>query len=168
MRRRARALAAAAALAGNACAVHTAPPGWLPRVRELPQHARGAWITIEQERGAGPRVMGELIAAGEDELHVLTEDGLRAVPASKVASATLMLYASDDSGGLGLLWSLTHGRYLIFTIIPWMAIASAESYAPRLQHPPWALADFRRYSRFPQGLPPGVHGQDLGPLRRGR
>jgi hypothetical protein len=157
-----------AALSAPACAVHMAPPGWLPRVKELPSWSRGAWIEVARVRGAGPRVMGELIAVGDGELHVLSEDGLRAVPASQVASASLMLYASDDIGGLGLLWSLTHGRFLIFTMIPWMAIASGESYAPRLHHPPWALPAFRPYSRFPQGLPPGLDAKDLGPLRRGR
>jgi hypothetical protein len=157
-----------AALSAQACAVHTSPPGWLPQVRELPSWSRGAWIDVARVRGGGTRVMGELIAVGPDELHVLTEDGLRAVPVSQVASATLMLYASEDSGGLGLLWSLSHGRFLIFTLIPWMAIASGESYAPRLQHPPWTLPAFRPYSRFPQGLPPGLAAQALGPLRRGR
>jgi hypothetical protein len=147
-----------AAFCAQACTIHMAPPGWLPRVGDLPTWSRGAWIEVARVRGAGPRVMGELIAVGDGELHVL----------SQVASASLMLYANEDSGGLGLLWSLTHGRFLLFTLIPWMAIASGESNAPRLQHPPWDLPSFRPYSRFPQGLPPGLGPQDLGPLRRGR
>jgi hypothetical protein len=163
-RARGRWLALVAALAGQACALHSAPSGWLPREKDLPRWSRGAWIEVEPVPGAGRKAAGELIALGEDEIHVLTEAGLRAIPAAQVASATLVLYDPDDSGGWGLALSLTHGRYLPLTLIPWMAISTGESHAPLLRHPPWALSSFRPYARFPQGLPPGLKPKDLGPL----
>jgi hypothetical protein len=165
-RARSRWLAVVAALSANGCALHSAPPGWLPDVKDLPRWSRGAWIQVEPRRGTGRRAAGELIAVGESELHVLTREGLLTIAAPDVASASLVLYDADDSGGLGLLWSLTHGRYFPFTIIPWMAISSGESNAPILRHPPWTLESFRPYARFPQGLPPGLAPAALGPLER--
>lgn len=159
-------LAVVAAVAGHACALHSAPPGWLPQVNDLPRWSRGAWIEVEPVRGAGRKAAGELIAVGEDEIQVLTAAGLRAIPAAQVASATLVLYDPEDSSGLGLALSLTHGWFLPLTFIPWVAISSGESSAPLLRHPPWALSSFRPYSRFPQGLPPGLRPGDLGPLER--
>jgi hypothetical protein len=161
-----RRLAVAAALAGQACAMHSAPAGWLPKAKDLPRWCRGAWIDVEPVRGAGRRAAGELIAVGGDEIHVLTADGLRAIPAASIAAATLVLYDADDSGGWGFALSLTHGWYLPLTLIPWLAISSGEAHAPLLRHPPWALSSFRPYARFPQGLPPGLRPKDLGPLER--
>jgi len=160
-------LAVVAALFGHACAVHSAPPGWLPKVKDLPRWSRGAWIEVEPVPGAGRKAAGELIAVAEDEIHVLTRDGLRAVPTASVAAATLVLYDADDGSGLGVL-SLTHGWFMPFTLIPWAAISAGESHAPLLRHPPWDISAFRPYARFPQGLPPGLKPKDLGPLPRGR
>jgi hypothetical protein len=155
-------LAAAAALCGQACAAHTAPPRWLPEAKDLPRWSRGAWLQV-QPRGGGGRLDGELIAVGPGAVHLLTERGLRVVPMARVASATLVLYEPEGNGGAGLL-VLTHGFYLVFTAIPWIAIDAGASRAPRLEHPPWPLESFRPYARFPQGLPPALTPADLGPL----
>ncbi|HEX6739774.1 MAG TPA: hypothetical protein VF310_15955, partial [Vicinamibacteria bacterium] len=77
-----RRLALAAALAAQGCAVHSAPPGWLPAAKDLPRWCRGAWIDVDP--GPGRKIVGELIAVGPDGIHVLTEAGLRAVPAAEI------------------------------------------------------------------------------------
>ena len=83
---RSRWLAVVAALFGHACAVHSAPPGWLPKAKDLPRWSRGAWIQVEPVRGAGRRAAGELIAVGQDEIHVLTgRDQLTRRPPSRPA-----------------------------------------------------------------------------------
>ena len=161
-------LAVGAVCAGSACAARSAPEGWLPPAKDLPRWTRGAWIEVKPAGGAQRRVAGELIAVGADELHVLTTDGVRTVASSGVAAATLILYQAEDSGGFGLAISLTHGRYLPLTLIPWLAIGSGELAAPRLRHPPGTLESFRPYARFPQGLPEGLAPAELGPLARPR
>jgi hypothetical protein len=159
-----RRLALGAALAAQGCALHSAPPGWLPAAKDLPRWCRGAWIEVDSDQGRARRTAGELIAVGANEIHVLTDAGLRAVLVAEVRSATLVLYDGAGGGGGWLALSLTHGRFLPLTVIPWAAISNGESYAPLLHHPPWTLEAFRPYARFPQGLPPDLRPGDLGPL----
>ena len=161
---------AAFLLAG--CATNPAPKGWLPRAAGVPQDPRGAWIVVDRQGRAAPSA-GELISVGDDGVSILTRDGLVVVSSGTIRRATLAIHAGDSFspatwGALGAVSSLSHGYLLLFTFPIWVGVgtatAVAESKAPLLVHPPVALAAFRDYARFPQGLPPGLEPAALGPL----
>lgn len=164
-----RALAAAAliavAAAQTGCATNPAPIGWLPSAEKLPRFTRGAWAIVDREKGAD--VEGELIAAEVEGLHILTRDGLRFAPAAEVKKVRLALYAANEvvetTSGVGALSTLTHGWFFPLTLWMWMGPAIGESNAPIWTVPVQDDA-LRRYSRFPQGLPPRLAPGALGDL----
>ena len=176
MRSRTRALAGAwtglAAVLGLAgCAANPAPAGWLPRVAGVPQDFRGAWIVVDRQDSAGSAA-GELISVRDDGVSILTRQGLVDVPSRTIRRATVAIHAPDSPpvawSALGAVSTISHGYYLLFTLPIWIGVgtatAAAESKAPLLVHPPAKLASFRRYARFPQGMPPGMDPAALGSL----
>lgn len=162
----------AALLALPGCATSPAPKGWLPPAERVAQDPRGAWIKVERP---GHRALdGELIAVGDDGVSILTAQGLVVIPSGTIKRATLAFHADETSrintwGALGALSTASHGAYLVFTLPIWAAVATAtghaESRAPLVVHPPAELASFRKYARFPQGLPAGLDPAALGPAR---
>ena len=158
-------------LLSSACFHTTAPKGWLPTATEAQRDAYGGWIKLDYTvSGNRLALHGELIAAAPDSVHVLTSEGMVAVPTATVISGTLTTYDANY-GGLRL-WAifggvstLSHGIGLVFTMPLWaiagsVATASA-SKAPRVESTNPTL--LRMYARFPQGIPPGL---DLRSLRQ--
>ena len=151
------------------CATNPAPQSWQPAPKEAQRSVRGGWIALERKKPAMGRVEGELIAVDDDALHVLTAEGLRAVPRAEVRKAKLVGYGDESVAlgawmGLGTVSTLSHGYYLIFTApLLWLlgggAATSDESRAGFIKD-----AEFRAYARFPQGLPPGLDLATLGEL----
>jgi hypothetical protein len=157
--RRAAALLAAIALAG--CSANPAPRGWLPQAEELPHETRGGWIVVRTRSGV--HRAGELIAVSATKVHVLTRSGLEEVPLTDVRGASLALYEPRRVGA-GALIVLTHGFFAVLTAPMWLAVASAASREHVVEVSGAELPIVARYARFPQGLPPGVGTEDLGPL----
>ena len=153
------------ALAG--CASNPTPAGWLPRARDLPTATRGAWIQIDLTEKRAPDVRGELIALDEDRVHVLTEDGLREVSRASIRDAELALYDNNSeasAAGAGGFLSLSHGWFWLLTVWFWVALGAGASRAPMLDARGAGLDSFRKFARFPQGLPDGLSSHELGPL----
>jgi len=157
----------ASTLAG--CASNPAPQTWRPEPREAQRSVRGGWIALDCKEPAKRRVEGELIAVDDDALHVLTAEGLRAVPRAEVRKARLVGYG-DESGALGAwmalgtLSTLSHGAYLILTAPLLWLTGGGASVADESRGGFIPEAQFRAYARFPQGLPPGLDLATLGEL----
>ena len=158
-----RRLLAALVLGGFAGCVHNpAPRGWRPKPEELPRWTRGAWIVVEGPKNT--RTRGELIAIEGERLYVLTSAGLESLPRSTIRRATLTLHDTDaDKISLQAFCTLTHGRWLLFTLPMWVIVADGESRTPFRRHPPDPLDSLRKYARFPQGRPSGLEASGLGP-----
>lgn len=156
-----------------ACASTTAPSGWLPTPSEAQSEAFGGWMSVEYRAGSrAAYAEGELIAVGPDTVFLLPAEGLIAIPMGAIRRATLTAYDAQ-SGGLaawtllGTVSTLSHGVGLIVSAPVWIltgSIATASaSRAPRRQYRSEAEAwqEFRKFARFPQGLPPGVQRTSL-------
>ena len=155
----------ATSLAG--CASNPAPPGWRPAPSEAQRSVRGGWIVLDCKTPPNRRILGELIAVDDDALHVLTADGLHAVPRAEVRKARLVGYGTEGGAlgawmGVGALSTLSHGFYLVFTapLLWFLGGGLATSEESRGGFVP--EAEFRAYARFPQGLPPGLDRSTLG------
>ena len=158
----------ATTLAG--CATNPAPREWRPKPREAQRSVRGGWIALDCKKpGAARCAEGELIAADDDALHVLTAEGLRTVSRAEVRKARLVGYGSEGAAvgswmAVGALSTLSHGYYLVLTapLLWFLGGAVATSDESRAGFVP--ASEFRAYARFPQGLPPGLDLTTLGPL----
>ena len=164
-----------------ACFHTTAPSGWLPRAPDVARDAYGGWIDLSL--AAGGRVLGELIAAHDDTVFVLSGGSLAAVANRDVVDGTLTAYDQPWGeialwGGLGALATLSHGWWLIFTMPTWAisgtVAAASASRAPRGMAVDRAMSvrrldptALRPYARFPQGLPAGLDRRSLRGKGRG-
>jgi hypothetical protein len=156
-------------LAGTACFYTTAPKGWLPTAAEAQRDAYGGWIMVEYKAGVQRRtVQGELIAATQDSVHVLTADSIVALPTPIVISGTLTAYDAKVRTlqlwtVLGAVSTLSHGAGLILSAPVWLiagvSATAAASKAPRVEST--KPGDIRAYARFPQGIPPGLDPRSL-------
>lgn len=159
-----RALAIAAALAG--CAFNPDP-----RTRPIDtaiRDGRGGWIVITL--ASGVRLEGELISVDRDAVRVLTTLGLVPLPQREITAAKLWAWDPKIDGvvvwgSLGTASTVSHGFILIFSAPVWLltttVVASIESRHPRLEYPDHGWAELGHWARFPQGLPPGLRGDDL-------
>jgi hypothetical protein len=157
----------------SACASNPAPKGALPREEYVDRTGYGGWIYVE--RNAGPAVQGELLAASNDSILVLTANGLHAVGRDAISLAEVGVFEAR-MGGLtawmvvGTLSTISNGFFLIFTAPMWL-IGGGFSLA-RLSRQPiydWRIKDqmrewnvteslssLARFARFPGGIPDNV------------
>jgi hypothetical protein len=159
--RRAAVLALAALCGGAAaCAHNPAPDGAIVSAEAMQYTARGGYILIEQRNGiyAG----GELLAVAPGAIHVQTDRGPRTIPLTQIQSMRLAAYETGQGamagwGALGVLSTLSHGFVLIFSAPIWListgVAAGLESRGALVDYPGDRLEDFRRFARYPQGLP---------------
>lgn len=148
------------ALCGG-CFRTSAPPDFLPTVQQATREAYGGWIRVDDRNDR--RIEGELLAATQDTLHVLSTSGWVAMPVDQVRVATLTAYDLSIRpiaawGVVGMVSTISHGFFLILTAPIWIitssAAAASASRAPRIRTAePVRLASF---ARFPQGLPPDI------------
>jgi hypothetical protein len=107
---------------------------------------------------------GELLAVNETQVHVLTADGIAAVPWPCIAHASLGAHRTLVNEyalwtTLGVLSTPSHGGFLLFSfpglVLGGSLATSSESRNGVVRYPnqPWPV--FRPYARFPQGLPDG-------------
>jgi hypothetical protein len=137
--------------------------------QQVLREGNGGWIEIVHANGS--TVHGELIAVTPTALIVLTPSNEVATdPIATFQSAELFEYDAEHAklvvwGGIGALSTLTHGVFLIFSVPIWLATtittAAIQSRVARLTYPDDPWTEFAKWSRFPQGLPPGITPQDL-------
>lgn len=158
---RIRSLVLAAALAGAGCATNPDPRGYSYEV--IQRTAYGGWIELTLTSGAQDR--GELLVVGGDDVTVLDDmNFVETFPRAQIATARLWKYHRPDGNGVwGLIGSLTtisHGFFLIFTLPVWIATTSigagVDSAAQHLDVPGDDWDELAKWSRFPQGVPPGT------------
>jgi hypothetical protein len=144
------------------CASTSAPRGWLESPYDMQSDAHGGWLRLETKTEL--RMFGELIAISSDSLFLAGED-LQAVAQADIKSARLLAYKSnaEEVGGLvalGTLATLSNGVLLLFTAPMWMIgggiVTGVRSFQPTIDYPKQEWSRFRAFSRFPQGLPPGL------------
>jgi hypothetical protein len=132
---------------------------------------------IKVERIDGDTLHGELLAASDDEMTLLTSEGVvLRVPVDSVKRAIVTRY---ENGGfiLGLtLWSIigglgeiSHGVLLIASEPIWGAISAGAIVPVAADAGRFAYAERRsdftfmhEYARFPQGLPPAYKARARG------
>lgn len=165
-------LIALSAVAVGGCAHLDAPTSWQLPAAAAMTSPLGAWIQIEDTVGGRRRavVQGELLAADDQALHVLTAAGYRSIPTTVAKRLTLTTYAPSSRRAttwalLGTLSTLSHGIYLIGTVPGWTLAGVAASRSETMAGVVHARDLAWRFARFPQGLPEGFDPASLGPLR---
>jgi len=127
------------------------------------------WVEYYGRDGQTYKVRGELIAVQDNTLFLLTGKELQEIPLQRIRKARMRIPGSNP--GSVFLWTLlgsastiTHGLWLAVSLPAWLivgtlstAIAIRES---QISGPRWDL--YRKYARFPQGLPEGFDPHGLG------
>lgn len=168
-------------LAAGGCASTGAPDGWLPVAEEAPQDPYGAWVTVEFQKWHDDRVLaGEFLAVDADSLYVLTSfagSGDPVVGVSLTIVKKAKLASFDPQTGkaaswvtFGALTSLSHGLGAAVSVPLWVimgsAMAGSHSRTPLENYPHLPWDELKKFARFPQGPPPGLHQLDLTPKYR--
>jgi hypothetical protein len=143
------------------CATTNAPDNWLPEPEASVADPYGGWVDIETREGRS--VSGELIAVSTDTVYV-ADSSVHAIGTNGILKARLVYYDAGTTittgAFLGPFVTLSNGLFLVFTLPMWIIggpiAASSRSYDPIVDYPKKPLADFAKYSRFPQGLPPDL------------
>lgn len=130
------------------------------------------WIEHGELRNMRSRALaGECIAATNDTLYLLNGGELRAVPADAIRRAQVSIIDPWVEGlaywtAIGTLSTVTHGFFFVLTAPSWLILGSIsmifQSREGKMFYPADPLADFSRYARFPQGLPPALRHAALG------
>jgi len=158
---------AIAGLAG--CAVNPAPRHALPDDKGAMHDAYGAYIVAEGDSNLV--VQGELIAASEDSLWVLHQDGLRAMSRVGLRRATAALYIAPLTSyttwvTLGTIATISNGAFLLFTAPMWLIGGSVTMHVLSQQplykwQPRQSLAELAPYARYPAGIPQNLDRAQL-------
>ena len=167
---------AAAALALAGCASAHAPFAYQQSPAQAESTAYGGWISLEGgDKHHRVLASGELIAVHSDSVFVLGDSGCVALRLADVKRGRFEAY-QPSTGGLsawtllGTLSTASHGVGAVISAPVWILVGSLATgsasrsgtrQVPTEPHASWSqLAD---YSRFPEGLPPGL---DWTTLRR--
>lgn len=164
------------------CYTRRIPGHYLPGPKDVGFSALGSWILVRpsplSDSSQPAEVSGELIGIRSDTLFVLTVDSIILIGKGQVAEASLFIFREPMRKyavltGLFLvpvvisMIAYPTDPFIIFSFAPLFAgslsaIFEALSAESRLSYPSvHSLADFLRYSRFPQGIPPGVNLEEL-------
>ncbi|HMG24646.1 MAG TPA: hypothetical protein VK607_25090 [Kofleriaceae bacterium] len=159
------------ALAATGCAFNPDP-----RTRPIDKVAldgHGGWIVVTRRSGA--ETAGELIAVDPDAIRVLTPAALVAIERPAIVRARLWAWDAEHGGyalwgTAGTLSTVSHGFFLILSAPVWVLTttitSSVESRASIVDYPDHGWDKLAVWARFPQGMPPGLHGNDLVRQRR--
>lgn len=148
------------------CAISRAPKGRLPDPGDRQSLTYGGWLSVRfADSDFGWDAEGELIAVANDSLYVLTDSyRFMAISLKKIAKAQMTAY-NIKAGRLGV-WALlgvlstpSHGFILVLSTPLWLLVGviptAVQSYTPRIKYPSKTWDEFRKFARFPQGLPEG-------------
>jgi hypothetical protein len=152
------------------CASSRAPGGWLPDPADRHSLTYGGWISVRLiDRVYGWDAEGELIAVDNDSLYIWSDFyEFGAIPLNKIHEAQLTAYDIKASQLatwtlLGILTTPSHGFILIISAPAWLLLGAiptaAQSYTPQIKYPSKTWNEFRKFARFPQGLPQGFKGK---------
>jgi hypothetical protein len=172
-RRAARPLAVAVALAcacvAAGCASDPIPQSQRPTAEEAITSGFGSFVYVVDSSGQ-PHA-GELIDVLPDRLSIFNGHWIEMLPRARVSNAMVLVHRTHEGyyvlwTVLGTLSTVTHGVFLIISVPIWVstgiATAISEQRRARLEYPdPARWEDLRPYARFPQGLPPGITGNEL-------
>jgi hypothetical protein len=165
-------------LAAGGCASTGAPDNWLAVAEDAPRDPYGSWVTVEYEKEYDEQfLVGEFLAVDSDSLYVLSsyagkDDPVIGVSLELVKKAKIASFDPETgkaSGWVlaGTLSSLSHGLGAAISIPLWIimgsAMAGSHSRTPLENYPDLSWFELRKYARFPQGPPPGIHQLDLRP-----
>lgn len=174
MRRASQAMAALALLAAACTVANPAPRSWQRSIAQAQRSKYGAWTIVELH--GGKQLDGELIAVEPERLLLGSRGRLVPVAIDAIAEVTLSAYTADASGlvagtGLGVLSTISHGWFLIFSAPLWALIGGGLSRSVSGEGFPTAddpeeIADLRKWARFPQGLPAGFLERKPSPPTR--
>ena len=129
---------------------------------------------VDVELYEGDSVSGELLAVDDTTVSVLTKTGTRWIAKNNVSKVSVKLYASHawelvGWTALGVVSTLSHGYFLIFTAPAWLLIglptAAASGASNHLHVDQSHAAYLWQFARFPAGLPPAWRGPVQPPLQ---
>ena len=160
----------------SGCASYHAPKGWLPERTYVEQEPYGGWLYVEANRNGMQKMAdGEFIGTSDESLLLLNENGLTRVPLDLISYASLKLHDDDRSNfaiwtALGAISTISNGWLLAITAPLWIIsgsiITGSETYSGFYEaRPPRSIwwRTTTMYSRFPQGIPPGLDVDKLRP-----
>lgn len=148
----------------------------------LKKEITGNWIEINMHSKSNVNqdinLSGELIAIQLDTVYVLTEEKLNSIQIDRINEAILYIYSNQGGKyavATGLLYFsdiiaafVTRIPYFLEIGVPWVIIGSsisiyeASDNSNRLIYPNEnILEDFKKYARFPQGMPQGINKEKL-------
>jgi hypothetical protein len=127
---------------------------------------KGFAVVVEPRRGRGDDVKGELLAADERGVWVLTDEGTRFVPREAIEEVRVNVYS--NLGWVTLAWTVTgalstasHGFFLVLTAPAWGALGGGITGAEFAKGKAHAWSNqtpyLYQFARFPAGLPAGWH-----------
>ena len=167
------------------CATVRTPHGYVPRTNEIEQNVYGSWIAVihvtDGETGQVQNAHGgELLAIQDSTLYLIYLDSLKQFPIKDIPSATLVTHKFGGPqyfGWAGLFfipnlfgivaYSEYAGGFATLGLIHLLSasIATAINYASvnEIKYPDHILdlEYLKIYSRFPQGIPPGIDPYQL-------
>jgi len=164
----------AAALVSAGCASAHAPVAYQQTPAQAASTAYGGWISLEGgDKQHRVLTRGELIAVQNDSVFVLGDAGCVALRVTDVKQGRFEAYQPETGGMtawtlLGTLSTGSHGVGAVISARVWILVGSlATGSASRSgvrpvrpeQNASWK--EIAKFSRFPQGLPPGLEWTEL-------
>ncbi|MFH1526805.1 MAG: hypothetical protein ABIG69_09165 [Bacteroidota bacterium] len=156
------------------CASVKAPYNWLPEPEYTVKELYGAWITIEIQNEPNT-IGGEFIAFQNDSLFVFTSQGIPSISREKVVNVVIDLYQRETNkvalwSILGTLSTISHGFFLGISAPIWIisgissGVSASHGGLFEKDNPSneW-LESMKKFSRFPNGLPPSIRLEELKP-----
>jgi hypothetical protein len=155
------------------CSISNIPMSYRFNPRDVIKEITGNWIEVKTSSNdiENPEIKlsGELIAIQSDTVYILTEVKLNSILLSRINEATLYIYYNQGgkyAAVTGLLYlpdiiaAAANGIPAFLAIgIPWLLIGSIITFSEgsnsnELIYPKKnTIEDFRKYARFPQGVP---------------
>lgn len=150
-----------------ACGHSEAPQQWKIPVRKLGQHPHGAWADVDLiTNGQTGFLSGELLAIQDEEAVIRRSSDLARVHIACIQRLHLAAFENEYAatvfyGVVGIVTTLSHGVWLVFTAPVWALTTTGASVgsarAGTFDFGPGAprLSGANGWARFPAGLPPG-------------
>lgn len=165
------------------CQDQMVPSGYLHRPLQVEKSYTGSWIEVSINADSVPEskieLSGELIAIQSDTVYILTQLNLVPLHRNRINSAILFIFTNQSTappliGGLSyfpnILGALFHSEFsseFLLLGIPVLTTGIILGLFERggnsaLRYPKkYKIDDFKKFARFPQGLPASVRRDKL-------
>jgi len=159
------------------------PQSYLRNPKEVKKGITGCWIEVTEKSNTGKvqasNLSGELIAIQSDTLYILSEIQLSAINKNDIATAILYIFKNQGPkyalitglliapNIIGAVSSDYPGEFMTLAIpiaLTGIIITIIEGTSKRnlLIYPSKnSFEEFRKFSRFPMGIPPGLDKSEL-------